>query len=202
MARTFPASTERPDRRRWHCLALVVLCTGCVPLMPHRVYEPEASGGTMPRNRCWGTYETIVFDRGPIEVRAQVIRRKGSDRLIEMAVSVPGGHRVRVEGARVELFGERDPEQPIATHFSGVAAVQTPDAHLMPIGTTMHGETFSGGPRSVRRHYWLYAPVDLEALPNFSVVLPALEIDGRSTELPMIRFRRRTRWQFFAPFQC
>ena len=179
-------------------LALAGVCAGCVPLWPHRYYEPSASEGTMPRNRCWRTFETIVIQRGSITFDVRIVPR-GDARFVEVAIAVPNGHRVVADDAAITVFDVDGARRP-SMAFGGVSLVQSPAMRTRDVRTTLIGETLAGS--SAPRNFWLYAPFDAGGLRRFSLVLPAFAIDGVMTELPPIDFARTTRWQFFAPLQC
>jgi hypothetical protein len=169
-----------------------------VPILPHRYYEPKATEGTTPRNRCWRTFETIVIRRGAIEFTTKIVPY-GDARHVEIQIAVPAGHRVAAEGSAIAVFdvdGGRRPSMSI----SGIGHVQSPAARMRDIHGTMIGETLVliNGPR----YFWLYAPFDADGLDRFSLVMPAFVIDGTQTELPPIDFTRTRTWQFFAPLQC
>ena len=194
------ADRHRASWRHASCLVLALSCGGCA-LLPSRVYEPGVVEGSTSRGACRSRDE-IVFDRSPVEIRARVVPRTDARRMIEMTVAVADGHRARIESAEVTLFDEADVASREATRFTGIASIQTPDAHLQPVGMVMKGEGFSVGRRDdVHRRYWLYAPLAVDD-KVFSVLLPALTIDGKRTELPAIRFTRKLRWSFFAQRGC
>ena len=195
----------RPDRRdratvsssRLAALALAGACAGCVPIIAHRYYEPSASEGATPRNRCWKTFETIVIRRDAIQFTTKIVPY-GDARHVEIAVAIPAGHRVSLDGKAIAVFdaeGNRHPSMTIA----GVGLIQSPAARARDIRTTMVGETLVG---ETSRNFWLYAPFDADGLERFSLVLPTFVIDGAPTELPPIDFKRTRRWQFLAPLQC
>lgn len=177
------------------------LSSGCVPLWPHRYYEPVANEGETVRDRCWRTPERLVLRRGAVDIRVAVVRRDET-RYVETSIGVPEGHRVQVGGSAVAIVDADDASRRILSRLPGVSPADTPSAHPLPIGTMLEGQRFGSTDRGTMRRYWLYAPVDVAGRQRFSVVLPPLSIDGATQDLPPIDFVRSLRWQFFAPLWC
>lgn len=165
------------------------LLAGCVPVLPHAYFRPEAEGGKIVVNRCWGTPSRVQFDVGEVTLTASVMQpRRGADWSFELQVDVP-------EGTTVEL---------VSRHLGDVTMARlsrngNPELPMEPLGPMVGGKLANGA--GTRKHFWLYAEVEDDA-QRIRVAPASLLINGKLMTLPEIRFLRETHVQLTAPLQC
>jgi hypothetical protein len=180
-------------------VTIAVVSAGCVPVLPHSYFRPEAEGGELLTNACWGMRNKIRFRFGAVATSVGIVTRKDRQRILEWDFEVPEGTTVSLTDTRLQVFAGSD-AVPTYVPFSGMNGSGNPELPLETIGP-MVGEDFPGTPH-YHRHYWLYASLDAVDAPRFSINLPVFTVDGALAAISSIRFTPETRTQFLAPIQC
>lgn len=181
-------------------IALICICSSisaCVPILPHRYYRPDADGGEVQRNVCWGTYERIRIHRPGVIAEMKVMKSDGK-RFIETQVEVQPGKTVELMDSNAQLFlNEREAPLKVPLHLSshGAPVDEQPLAPLVGGYLPPPTETYV-------RNVWLYLTLPDPVADSFEILIPQYSIDGHTDSLPIVRFKKETSVQFIAPIQC
>lgn len=182
---------------------LLALCAffgaACVPVLAHRYALLEAEGSTVLTNKCWGTKETIRFEREGVAVEVRLLKR-GDDRwLLEERFDVPAGKTVTLVGTDMRVFN-RQRKDLFRVEFLGMSTNGNPALPLAPI-TPMLGGQQAVLPASPL-HFWIYAPVKDHDTDGVLFALPPFTVNGAFVELPSMKSTHKADFQVAAPLQC
>jgi hypothetical protein len=178
-------------------LAVFVLLGACVPVLPHRYAMPEADGGTTLANKCWGTKETIRFEREGVGVEVRLTKEGDASWMLEVRFDVPAGKTVKLIGTDTRIYSSKRKDI-IRVNFTGMSRNGNPA--LAPIETMVGGQQplIPASPM----HFWIFAPVTDYETDGALFALPPFTVNGIVVELPTVRFTRKTDLQVAAPLQC
>ena len=175
------------------------LAAACVPALPHRYALLEADGATVVTNKCWGTKETIRFEREGVAVEVRLLKR-GDDRwLLEERFDVPAGKTVTLVGTDMRVFN-RQRKDLFRVEFLGISASGNPALPLVPIAPMVGGQQ-ALQPASPL-HFWIYAPVRDHDTDGALFALPPFTVNGAFVELPSMKATHKADFQVAAPLQC
>lgn len=186
-------------------LAVVAACTvvavsGCVP-WPIPVYVADASQGRLVHSTCALDHhlpDAIDVERGGVHAIVSLGPSIGK-RHVETRYDVPPGRTLVLtsDRYRIDVRDGLPVREAIVPKVSKVDAPTSNYANphvqsaMVPVGTPLAGGFSGPGTTSESwKHYWIAAPVDVDAA-EIRVALPSATIDGVSAGFPEIRFERR-----------
>jgi hypothetical protein len=186
-----------------HCrllaIPLAVLATACAPVLPHRYALLEADDATVLTNKCWGTKETIRYDREGVGVEIRLLKRGEGRWLMEERFDVPAGKTVKLIGNDMRVFN-RKRQDLFRVDFLGMSTNGNPELPLMPIAPMVGGQQ-AALPTSPL-HYWIFAPVKDYDVDAVLFALPPFTVNGAFVEFPTVVSKQKTEFQVVAPLQC
>ncbi len=132
----------------------------------------QDEGAVVLTNKCWGTKDTLRFEREGVGVEVRLVKRDGQGWMLEERFDVPAGKTVKPLGNDLRVF-DRKRKDDFRVPFSG---------------TNTNG--------------WLLAPLGEHDPDGILVALPPYTVNGAVVELPTLHFVHKTEFQVAAPLQC
>lgn len=180
-------------------VALASICCwlcGCVPVLSHTYYRPDAPDGEVVTNFCWKMQDSIRIRRPGLLSEMRVITRDGK-RYVQTLWEIDPDKTVEVTDSKARVvFAELAPKE---IELQLGASAEPMD--LQPL-SPMVGGYFPPPHAHYPRNFWMYLALPDPLADSFRVLVPAYEIDGKADSLPEVRFTKQTSVQLLAPIQC
>src|SRR5262245_44061975 len=135
-------------------LIVTILCSGCVPILPHRYFRPTAPGGRVVKNSCTHTYNSIELQQPHALVEMRVLRLWGQPPSIEIRWEIEPGSVVTLTDHNAQIFVGNN----AAPIYLALALTTTQDPHqpMQPATTPMVGDYLAIAGFAYRRSVWMY----------------------------------------------
>lgn len=183
------------------CL-MALAAAGCA-VFPMHVYVADERDGRLLYSNCAlnrHVPDGILVERRGVEALVS-LRQGGSLKYVEVRLDIPPGRTVVLGGDTIRI--DRGPSGVLDARFPNVSRVDSPainsysstpslQQQQLPVETPLVGGTIRAGTSAAsKKHYWLAAKVDVEAVDRLSIALPSMRIDGVDTRFPVLGFERR-----------
>ena len=193
------------------CIVLLGLA-GCVPFVTYVDYRPQMQEGIVSADHCLG-YERVAYQIDGVKITSRLdqhVRKQPNLHTFKMFLTIPDGESAAFLSDRVVVEKLRDGVMlgaPIDA-YTGIISVFDPThfgasgGSLESLGVMLGHTTLANNGAKIARLFSIR--VGLETMPesDYRIMLPAMDINGKSVMLPPILFTRAARVKFIVPINC
>jgi hypothetical protein len=196
-------------------LLVMTLIPGCVPFLAFADYRPQMQEGKVTADNCLG-HERVAYMVDGVQISSIIVRYKRGQNDItayRASISVADGERAAFlspEATIERLQDGKAIDKPITQNIGEITVYESyqfgaPRGSLDALGT-MVGQTIiidhAQGQAKIPRSFSISVALDATDKADYRITLPAMNINGKTVNVPPILFSRITRLQFAVPLNC